>query len=1256
MTDAQHPDAVLEHMLKHGGYNEARQAQLCAIHSLARTRFDSGERNFLPDVMGKALVAAGVMGYTTYAGSSYPEYRELGRAWQDFADHVDLTLNHNAPPGHPDAVILKLLAVPKRRGTAAATIRAIYKACRDRFNRNELNFSPAAVGQETEAAGTVSEDSLRAGLKTRGYGELIEAWQRLADEREAHSVKSTPAVDAEVDDDGDAPGRPRAPRYRQTAADEPNDGPDAVLASLLRERGLKRSTADVLRNMHRICRARFERGELDFSRSGCAREFVAAMVFGSNKHLVHRLAATPRYADLLDAWQSKADATWMEFSPDLPPSHPHLVFRRLREKFLRSDKQETLFHVHRVCHLEHAAGRLNFEVQTIGRLLEERGVLAAKSLQHPVYDDIRILLKAWDEYARPWAFGEGAPPASERVHSRRSHNPDFEWVRRDHPEFENWRVLASEWVQLSGGSMGARIATLNAFFEAYLTRDDVSKHPVDLLRRGQQIPDIMATVCKEGATNRTNRNNQLFEFFQWVLLRDFSVEDDRGEAFVPAEFRNPLSRARGEGGGGSNDESVRNSLPYGYVYRLRRLLAQGPTFKDWTFAQGASGVSDGGRGRPSTHWYEVDRELIDVDDPDCVWRIRETKNGRVFYEMWSPVRWVALLVKLLLPVRGGQVRLLDSGESDYWKLVEGEWTKNDHPLAAGSEGRPWQQGVLRREGKGPVVSTVLFMNTNKTADRNKEGPSKGYVMPWISPADQLENVFYWLEKLRNWQSKYNPVVRRTNWRDLRAKHLNVKTDGALKAFPDACFLFRTPEAKPAERGMPTTDSAVSYAWFHLLEALQEELAEAGEVYPDGNPIIFVGRDEKGRLAFNRFPVHSLRVSLITALALDGGVPLELLRKLVGHARLVMTLYYYKPGVKTTVDVLADAATRLDANKEQSIHRFLRDTPHDRLEREVIANSASSLSSAIPIHPADRNPAGWMLMHHGMCLVGGNTSALEGNAKVGGCYNGGPALGPKGSFAPVPGGARNCVRCRWFVTEPHYLIALTDHFNNLAYHLDEAFIRSTDAERKWQELLRRKAELEFAGDLFTEHKQLGDAERLMEATAQATNERIFDIVATLRLIERCQSVLNAGTSEGGTQLLIQGEPTQVMAAFDNVNSELLQLSGVCDGLELYPELEAGKGVLRRSQLLDSALVNEGLPPMFMRLTEDEQLKVGNAFMQRLARVARPDKPFIGKREVVKIIDAGKKLGESLGLDLGDLLTGHQLASVKPTVLKLEAVEA
>jgi hypothetical protein len=54
-------------------------------------------------------------------------------------------------------------------------------------------------------------------------------------------------------------------------------------------------------------------------------------------------------------------------------------------------------------------------------------------------------------------------------------------------------------------------------------------------------------------------------------------------------------------------------------------------------------------------------------------------------------------------------------------------------------------------------------------------------------------------------------------------------------------------------------------------------------------------------------------------------------------------------------------------------------------------------------------------------------------------------------APVPGGDQNCVRCRWFVTDPHSLPALAAHFNKLAYRFDEARNKALANEETLQQL-------------------------------------------------------------------------------------------------------------------------------------------------------------------------------------------------------------
>lgn len=239
------------------------------------------------------------------------------------------------------------------------------------------------------------------------------------------------------------------------------------------------------------------------------------------------------------------------------------------------------------------------------------------------------------------------------------------------------------------------------------------------------------------------------------------------------------------------------------------------------------------------------------------------------------------------------------------------------------------------------------------------------------------------------------------------------------------------------------------------------------------------------------------------------------------------------------------------------------------------------------------------------------------------------------YAPVPGGNRNCVRCRWFVTEPHYLPALAAHFNTIAYHFDEARNACLASERVLLDLKKRKADAEEAGQVFLDLNTFRQAERVWEGSMKRFNDFAEDLAASWRLIERCKTALEQA-AEDATQLVAVGTASDVHIAFEETESELLQLTGVCENVELYPDLDAGKAIFRRSQLLDAALYRDNMSPIFMMLSEQEQLRVGNAFMCRLARQVDPANPLLGARQLINLMDAGESLSEQFGVDFATLL--------------------
>jgi hypothetical protein len=814
-----------------------------------------------------------------------------------------------------------------------------------------------------------------------------------------------------------------------------------------------------------------------------------------------------------------------------------------------------------------------------------------------------------------------------------------------------------QWLKTVPRGLEPRLQAIRAFFAKYLVGLQLPTEPAALLARGTQIPEIFGTVIA-ATHNGVKTNNHIHEFITWVLLNNFSEPDDFGRPVILPAFHNPFT-SRASVREMRPDETVRSPLPYGYIDELRSMLAAGPHFRDWAFAQSALGVQPGSKGALGPDWFDVTAEEIDPDDPDCVWRtVNMVRRGEVL-QMWSPVRWVALLIKLILPLRTFQVRMLSSGEGDTWRYDGGNWIRNQHRLSGGTDRKPVQQGVLRRPTQpasgglgGPKV--LLYVNTNKTADALESGPDKGYVVPWVDDGPIQSNPFYWLEKLRNWQEKYNPIKRSTKWSELDGRHQGAKSEAQLATYSDTCFLFRTRELQESERHLPLYAQALDAPWWHLLCKFEDRLAERTETNPDGSRIRLVTRAEHSKAT--DFPLHSLRVSLVTALAIDGELPFPILQKLVGHSRVLMTLYYTKPGPLHYLEELQRAQERLDAKREGSVVKFLLNAQHNDIVRQAISNSPEDIALAVPEHPANRNAAGWMPMHHGLCLVGGNTTPDVTNNRVGGCYNGGPVLSRGGAIhhGPVPGGARNCVRCRWFITEPHYLSALVAHFNVLMYHFDEERNKCMSTQKSLDELKIARLEIEEAGLPFSRASDLVQAERTWEAAMKRFSDLAEDARACWQLIERCKKSLTPQAESGKRSLLAVGSEIDVRLAIEEVDSELLQLSEVCEATEILTDLQPGKAVFRRSQLLDAALLRDGLPPVFMTLGEEEQLLAGNAFLRALAKSHNPESPQLGKRTVVALIDAHERLSEQLGLDMRRVLTdavGTARVTQRPPIQKL-----
>lgn len=361
--------------------------------------------------------------------------------------------------------------------------------------------------------------------------------------------------------------------------------------------------------------------------------------------------------------------------------------------------------------------------------------------------------------------------AKKRKNDGRSSDLTFSWMLTTlGAEWQQWQELAAEWMAANTQSINDRREALVRFFEAYLFECVPYSSDVSLFFKGYQGHLCSSEELEKVVEKTQNNSTQIqkcvnfpCDFIDFVIEKVFSEEDDNGN-LVPL-VRNPLSKIKRQY---SATETVRNPLPYRYIQDLRQILCPLPDkteltvleknlkdnetllpayhyrhFKHWTWAQRQSGQGERGS---NGDWFEVEPELIDKSDPDCMWRTKEvTRKGNkiTIHQIWSPVKAMVTFMKLHLPLRTYQVRMLDSGEADTWRYKQGQWVLNTkHDFALGSDKRPYGKGIFRRihDTMTGMYSTGLYINTNKTADQNKDELERGYIIPW-----QNEEVLYWLE-------------------------------------------------------------------------------------------------------------------------------------------------------------------------------------------------------------------------------------------------------------------------------------------------------------------------------------------------------------------------------------------------------------------------------------------------------------------------------------------------------------------------------
>jgi hypothetical protein len=500
--------------------------------------------------------------------------------------------------------------------------------------------------------------------------------------------------------------------------------------------------------------------------------------------------------------------------------------------------------------------------------------------------------------------------------------------------------------------------------------------------------------------------------------------------------------------------------------------------------------------------------------------------------------------------------------------------------------------------------------------------NSGYEIPWEN--NEIIDIFC---RTRDWQEKYNPCIRPLTRNDLKGDKNMIISEDVAERIDQLCFLFRDAAdlRYPQE---PITESRMALFWIHLVCELERRLEEQNERNRDGSAIrLVLTWSSTGQPKSVIFDMHTLRVTGLTAL-ISAGVPIHILSEFVaGHATILMTLYYYKPGAAKVTEVLDEATKRM--SEQDDWECFLNSHSPELIHDISVYNSEEGRLAA-----SGSQSALWSIMDEGTCPNGGSI-----------CHIGGPKINDRAN-APVPGGNRNCVMCRFFVTGPRYLAGLVAKSNSNAGVLREMCVRLKESE-----VQRRK--ISAAYDCEKEktsvmRDRLQTEDETIETIELEINSRYQTWMAQHKLMIRIKNIIDERlqrNAECNDAIVLNGEVSDFELSLKEC-SEFDLWDQICRSADVYPSIDPTLPSIRRARLLDSMLTRNERSPVFATLT-DQQLKyVGNAWTAHL-------RALVGEAALSGLVEGQYQLKElGIEVELDALLTNiEQPRRVSPLPARL-----
>jgi hypothetical protein len=137
------------------------------------------------------------------------------------------------------------------------------------------------------------------------------------------------------------------------------------------------------------------------------------------------------------------------------------------------------------------------------------------------------------------------------------------WVTQMYGDkWEGWRIYADEWLHIQIRGLQGRMNAIQWFLEYYLITQDLPYDPALLFTKHTVWPDLVGCMKQtlKSAVSRSQRNNLIIEFIDWIIYKDYCEPNDNG---VPTPLvKNPFIRIKQPP---VHTESVLNPLPYKYM-------------------------------------------------------------------------------------------------------------------------------------------------------------------------------------------------------------------------------------------------------------------------------------------------------------------------------------------------------------------------------------------------------------------------------------------------------------------------------------------------------------------------------------------------------------------------------------------------------------------------------------------------------------------------------------------------------------------